>query len=631
MSAVRLVVPVLLAILRINVLHATNCILPTKIVGSGNTAVCAGDRLTFTCNASSNLTTQERWRGSSWGGDGNQVTLSVSDPRGTSTIRAIAFNVSLVSNSPYLLTKVEIAAATQDLNGTTVTCLETTNGASYVDVGTGCIIFAAPPSDPEATPTYCTLDSVTLQWNGSLFDGGSNLTNYTLTSNPPSSNCNGSCALNPAARQYTFSGLQPGVPYTLGVRGNNCGGTQQGTQSTFNVTIPNPQAPLVCGIFDVATSNLTQVSTTWYPLRVGNSLLCGPVSSYNVTYAGPSGTEVYSIPAANCSSICSHFYAAGAGTWSQYNVSVAGFGVLPAINTIASTNNVLKVEVVNWTQSVTINCTFLSGLAGTSGCVVSFGTSPDNLPYTLTSSQRGGSGQSVSVPLVINGSPLDLHNSYFYTASLLPANSTNQCVIIRGSWCAPRALGTASVVTCACSDGSFGLLIPNGCACFTGIVPSSQASVECDNRSRRVGSDVLLCRPDGSWGGGVLPQCSPLETTPTSTATGKNVSVGTIVGAVVGSVVGFAIIVALVVVLTVVVVFLTLRFRSEKQAVKHGGVRVVEETKPGIPSHEYVLTGVPQTNPPPQRSIYSSDKNDHEWAAIMSVVQEAEKTSSSTH
>ena len=121
---------------------ATNCILPTMIVGSGNTAVCAGDRLTFTCNASSNLTTQERWRGSSWGGDGNQVTLSVSDPRGTSTIRAIAFNVSLVSNSPYLMTKVEIAAATQDLNGTTVTCLETTNGASYVDVGTGCIIFA---------------------------------------------------------------------------------------------------------------------------------------------------------------------------------------------------------------------------------------------------------------------------------------------------------------------------------------------------------------------------------------------------------------------------------------------------------------------------------------------------------
>ena len=119
---------------------ATNCTLQTKIVGSGNTAVCAGDRLTFTCNASSSSTTQERWIGSNWGGD--QVTVSVSDSLGASLLRANnVFNVSFVSKTPFI-TKVEVANATLDLNGITVTCQETTNGATFVEVGTGCIIMA---------------------------------------------------------------------------------------------------------------------------------------------------------------------------------------------------------------------------------------------------------------------------------------------------------------------------------------------------------------------------------------------------------------------------------------------------------------------------------------------------------
>ena len=135
---------------------------------------------------------------------------------------------------------------------------------------------------PVATPTSCGLNSVTLQWSRAL--SGYNLTNYTLTSNPPTSNCNGSCAVGPTTRQYTFSGLLPGVPYTLGVRGANCGGTLQGALSTVNVTIPSgwnpvnvislryvhsspgPQSPTVCPVFDAATTQLIQLSSTWYPL-----------------------------------------------------------------------------------------------------------------------------------------------------------------------------------------------------------------------------------------------------------------------------------------------------------------------------------------------------------------------------
>lgn len=116
------------------------CTLQTKIFGSGNTAVCVGDRVTFTCSASNNLTTQERWVGSNWG-LGNQVVIAISDLSSVTQVRG-SFNVSLVSTSPVLVTKVEVASATLTLNGTTITCQETTNGAAFVDVGNSSITFA---------------------------------------------------------------------------------------------------------------------------------------------------------------------------------------------------------------------------------------------------------------------------------------------------------------------------------------------------------------------------------------------------------------------------------------------------------------------------------------------------------
>ena len=97
---------------------------------------------------------------------------------------------------------------------------------------------------------------------------------------------------------------------------------------------------------------------------------------------------------------------------------------------IALSNDIMAVSVTG----TVVNCTFLSGLVGTSGCVVSFGTSPDNLPYTLTSSQSGGSGQSVSVPLVINGAPLPPATTYHYEVHLGSQDGAQHGLVVRGSF-----------------------------------------------------------------------------------------------------------------------------------------------------------------------------------------------------
>ena len=98
---------------------------------------------------------------------------------------------------------------------------------------------------------------------------------------------------------------------------------------------------------------------------------------------------------------------------------------------LALYNDVLKVSA----NGAAVNCTFLPGLVGTSGCVVSFGTSPDYLPYTRTSSHSGGSGQSVPVQLTINGGPLPSSTLYYYEARLsLAVGGHYQEVIVKGSF-----------------------------------------------------------------------------------------------------------------------------------------------------------------------------------------------------
>ena len=140
---------------------------------------------------------------------------------------------------------------------------------------------------PVVTLTSCGLNAVTLQWSASLSDGGSNLTNYTLTSSPPTPNCNGSCAVGPTSRQYTFSGLQPGVPYTLGVSGTNCGGTQQGAQNNISVTIPSGWTPFIYNNLSTVFCLLDPRLST--PVRMSCIRCCHLKANTALKYLVPSG------------------------------------------------------------------------------------------------------------------------------------------------------------------------------------------------------------------------------------------------------------------------------------------------------------------------------------------------------
>eukprot|EP00731_Ephydatia_muelleri_P009934 Em0005g520a len=252
----------------------------------GTLGVCVDDEVTITCAASSNATTVLGWKSDVFGSVGPAY---FSIPTDTASKARGSYNLSFVNTTAQVLVSRAVTTALLSLNATTISCLETRDGAQYSEISTGCFSFADPPSDPLASLVRCTTDSVTLQWNGSLFDGGSNLTTYTLTSNPPASNCNGSCAVDSATLQYSFTGLQFGVPYTLSVRATNCGGKQQGVQSNMNVTIPIP-LPLnisVCSIYDATTNQIIQLSTTWSPLpgaRLNDRLQCNRLGNYTVTY-----------------------------------------------------------------------------------------------------------------------------------------------------------------------------------------------------------------------------------------------------------------------------------------------------------------------------------------------------------
>ena len=81
-----------------------------------------------------------------------------------------------------------------------------------------------------------------------------------------------------------------------------------------------------------------------------------------------------------------------------------------------------------------LQCTFLSGFAGTAHCTVQYGTDPTytNLPYSAESTETGTVGNSLSVVL---RERLNSSTVYYYTVSAVSGDVT---VTVRGTFTTPQ-------------------------------------------------------------------------------------------------------------------------------------------------------------------------------------------------
>ncbi|KAL5494193.1 hypothetical protein EMCRGX_G015476 [Ephydatia muelleri] len=509
------------------------------------TYLCPRDTVNYTCtisDASQSASVVTTWAGSVFKQcSPSQILLAqrglggATDPTSSGACGNLSAMTTDITGPCY--TSVLTISSPRYVNGSTVLC----GSAVVVGNDTLNVLMACPPSPPTITPVSCTSSSLTISWTKPS-ECGSPISQYTLTTNPPSLNCNPSCTQSPDLTQATLT-VQPSRSTTVSLRADNCGGTQAGQTSSASYIIQ--ASGLVQdfrGIPVFSSQGIVRIDFSWTPMSLQlapGGLQCGPLPNYTIS----NGTQ--SVPVLCSSSPCQYslVFQSLLAT-SSYNVSLSGPSLSSVSRQIATTNNVLNVSASSAVSKTSVvNCTFLSGLAGTSGCVVSFGTSPDNLPYTLISSQSGGSGQSVSVPLVINGSPLAPNSIYYFAATT--TNNASLVTVISSFQtanysvdCTPLALGgqPASITKCS---GQSTLLVANGYICYDpSLGQGSVASLYCNYGYQVIGTSSRSCQWTGDWSGTSF-MCGILQPQPAPSGSG---AVGAVVGGVLGGVILIAII-----------------------------------------------------------------------------------------
>src|SRR5205807_1011689 len=155
----------------------------------------------------------------------------------------------------------------------------------------------APPPGPIAVPIAATSvhaiagnAQATVTWVPPLSNGGSSITSYLVTSNPPG----GTATVTAPATIATLTGLTNGTSYTFTVTPRSAAGAGLTSAPSNSVT---PTAPVVLtapgaptGV--TATAGNASANVAWLaPLSTGGS----PITSYTVTSSPPG--VVASVPA----------------------------------------------------------------------------------------------------------------------------------------------------------------------------------------------------------------------------------------------------------------------------------------------------------------------------------------------
>ena len=150
-------------------------------------------------------------------------------------------------------------------------------GSSGTSTSSAAVTPAGPPDPPTGVSAVAGDRQATVDWDAPVFDGGSPIIGYSVTSNPDGI----TVAVDGSTLSASVTGLTKTVPYTFTVTATNTVGTSEVSTSSVAVTpVGPPDAPT--GV--AATPSDGQATVTWNAAANGGSTTTG----YTVT-ASPGG------------------------------------------------------------------------------------------------------------------------------------------------------------------------------------------------------------------------------------------------------------------------------------------------------------------------------------------------------
>ncbi|GEM_PF-684803 len=231
---------------------------------------------------------------------------------------------------------------------------------------------ASVPSEPTAVAAIAGNSTASISFTPSASDGGSAISDYTVTSSP------GGLTTTGATSPLTVTGLTNGTAYTFSVTARNVVGNSTASSPSNSVT---PQAPVTAPTAPtnlVGTAGNGQVSLSWIaPSSNGGAA----ISDYTVQYR-PTGSTIWVTYNDGVST------ATATTVSSLTNTTAYDFSVT-ASNSVGSSAGVSISGVTPTAPELLADPGFESGLSGWSG--FGFG-----VPTTVTTPVHGGT-KAVSV------------------------------------------------------------------------------------------------------------------------------------------------------------------------------------------------------------------------------------------
>jgi hypothetical protein len=290
------------------------------------------------------------------------------------------------------------------------------NGSSYdfrisavnaIGQGTASTTATATPITVPDAPTAVVVTrgnaQVSVAFTSPIFNGGSPITSYTVTSSPGSQTATGS------ATPIIVAGLTNGTEYTFTVTATNVAGTGPASTASSPVTPATiPDAPTT----PIATAGNAQVSLSWTaPVWNGGTV----VTDYAIEYKLSSESTVWSLFADGVSPTTTNIVN-GLSNGLSYDFRIY------SVNDVGQGSQ--SVETSAMPVTVPDAPTSVSGVAGNAEVTISFtpplfdgGSTINN--YIVTSSPGNFTASGNASPLTVTG----LANGTAYTFTVVATNS----------------------------------------------------------------------------------------------------------------------------------------------------------------------------------------------------------------